>query len=772
MTAMMSVSGADAEGATAAQDTVPTLQSRPGATLSAVGRWTLLVGTLLTATLGITAIRLADHDRVTIMLLADAGSAINHHRAVEWQGLVLEARGQDPVLPARHSQLPLQQAWAALDRAHSREQSGVLLALRPLRTPEIYAEEALMRQLFLDLLLVIEQDQTLFGVAAAGAQVRTGERVSSMAERLEALIQRMRVQREVEAERMLATAMHLFLLTLLAGVGTMALFARRFQDAQLLTGQLRRDRQEARERETHDSLTGVWNRPGLQATYDLHWAATECMVVMIDLNRLKTVNDNGGHAAGDVYLRKTARALTAAAPFPGEVARWGGDEFVVLLPGSNEDDAHRLARRAMDDIGDVDGLPPFAYGLARASPAHPLQRALALADAAMYEHKDRQRQHLRRSTDPRKGITVEEFSVRLEQLETPEQVLGTGLSLVHDLLGFTVALYLERADDAFTLCKLLRRVPDTGLMARLGDRYRGDQGLLGQAVSSGQPVWSNDYAGEPEALAQWTQLDTRSLLLVPVRCRGQVQGVLGLAQLQSWQAVTPQARRLLEAVAGRLAHAMEQQLAVDAARRSLWGGLFALGVALEERDLETAGHTERVLVQAQAVGRHLGLTGEALDALSQGAFLHDIGKLAIPDAILRKPGPLSPEEWSIMKTHAERGHGIARRLPDLPPATLAVVRSHHERWNGRGYPDGLSGDAIPLEARIFAVCDVYDALTHARPYKDAWTPASALAEIQAQRGEHFDPAVVDAFAAVIASGSAPAGPATPRALSDRERVSD
>ena len=104
-----------------------------------------------------------------------------------------------------------------------------------------------------------------------------------------------------------------------------------------------------------------------------------------------------------------------------------------------------------------------------------------------------------------------------------------------------------------------------------------------------------------------------------------------------------------------------------------------------------------------------------------------------------------------MQSHAARGFEIAHRLPELPGATLAVIRSHHERWDGQGYPDQLAGEAIPLAARIFAVCDVYDALTHARPYKRAWPHEEALAEIQAQTGLHFDPAVVTAFLDVIAS---------------------
>jgi HD-GYP domain-containing protein (c-di-GMP phosphodiesterase class II) len=137
--------------------------------------------------------------------------------------------------------------------------------------------------------------------------------------------------------------------------------------------------------------------------------------------------------------------------------------------------------------------------------------------------------------------------------------------------------------------------------------------------------------------------------------------------------------------------------------------------------------------------------------LQQGAYLHDLGKLAIPDAILLKPGKLEPNEWIIMKEHAERGYNLAKLIPGLSPVALEVIRHHHERYDGMGYPTGLIGENIPLEARIFAVCDVYDALCSKRPYKNAWTQAQALEEIQAQRGKHFDPNVVDAFIEVMAA---------------------
>jgi PAS domain S-box-containing protein len=177
------------------------------------------------------------------------------------------------------------------------------------------------------------------------------------------------------------------------------------------------------------------------------------------------------------------------------------------------------------------------------------------------------------------------------------------------------------------------------------------------------------------------------------------------------------------------------------------GSMLGLGVALEARDLETGGHTERVVKLSARLGRDLGLNDAALSELRQGAYLHDLGKLSVPDAVLLKPGRLDPDERALMQTHATHGHAIARRIPTLTSGALDVIRHHHERWDGAGYPDGLAGEEIPLLARIFAVCDVYDALTSERPYKRAWSDEDAVAELTAQRGRHFDARVVDRFTA-------------------------
>jgi putative two-component system response regulator len=189
----------------------------------------------------------------------------------------------------------------------------------------------------------------------------------------------------------------------------------------------------------------------------------------------------------------------------------------------------------------------------------------------------------------------------------------------------------------------------------------------------------------------------------------------------------------------------EIQQALTMVTQSHEEALWMIGLSLEYRDYEIKGHTERVTELSVATARQMGLCGEALTDMRWGAYLHDIGKLAISDQILLKPGRLTREEFEVIKTHVTIGQEMLKSVSFMPGSVLDVVRYHHEAWNGIGYPDGLIGEEIPLLARIFSVVDVYDALTSDRPYKAAWHPDDAEAEIIKQRGRQFDPAVVDAF---------------------------
>ncbi|MFC4775944.1 HD-GYP domain-containing protein [Paenibacillus sp. GCM10023252] len=168
----------------------------------------------------------------------------------------------------------------------------------------------------------------------------------------------------------------------------------------------------------------------------------------------------------------------------------------------------------------------------------------------------------------------------------------------------------------------------------------------------------------------------------------------------------------------------------------------------EARDAYTAGHNYRVALYALKLGEELALSSDKLRAIAQGGIVHDIGKLSISDRILNKPGSLTPEERAVIELHPVTGYDLCKRLGFMPEE-LSVIRSHHERWDGDGYPDRLSGVQIPHLARIIAVADVYDALTSSRSYRKAMSHDEATGHILRQRGKHFDPDVVDAWVRLV-----------------------
>ena len=201
-------------------------------------------------------------------------------------------------------------------------------------------------------------------------------------------------------------------------------------------------------------------------------------------------------------------------------------------------------------------------------------------------------------------------------------------------------------------------------------------------------------------------------------------------------------------------HAATERSLLDAQRRCADLGetfvstIEALSTALELRTTETEGHAQRVSLYTVTAARSMGIGGRELEQMHWGALLHDVGKIGIPDAILLKAGALRPEEWALVRMHPELGAGLLHGVPGLGLA-LDIVRLHHERFDGTGYPLGLRGTAIPLGARIFAVADAIDAITSDRPYRPARSWDEARLEVLQGRGSHFDPTVVDAFLEIL-----------------------
>jgi putative nucleotidyltransferase with HDIG domain len=197
-------------------------------------------------------------------------------------------------------------------------------------------------------------------------------------------------------------------------------------------------------------------------------------------------------------------------------------------------------------------------------------------------------------------------------------------------------------------------------------------------------------------------------------------------------------------VSSAVAHTEQLREAMKDLERSYDITLEALGDALDLKDAETEGHSKRVTAYTIAIARAMGISSEKIRIIARGAFLHDIGKMAIPDAILHKPGPLTESEIEIMRKHSVRGYQMLRKIPFLADAA-EIVHAHQERFDGSGYPRGLSGDSIPIGARIFAIADTLDAITTDRPYRSARSIQAARAEIDGLSGRQFDPKIVGVF---------------------------
>jgi HD-GYP domain-containing protein (c-di-GMP phosphodiesterase class II) len=246
---------------------------------------------------------------------------------------------------------------------------------------------------------------------------------------------------------------------------------------------------------------------------------------------------------------------------------------------------------------------------------------------------------------------------------------------------------------------------------------------------------------------------------VPLRFSdGQVRGTLCAASHEAQPTLGYRDLQLLHVFARILAGTLEREgLMRDSQALELKAAAAkTLIAAVHARDAYTAEHSQAVVAHALVVGRRLGLNKAELVDVEHLAMLHDIGKIATPDEILRKPGPLTEDEWLVMREHPERGEELIRNTPGLEHLAEAI-RAEHERWDGRGYPDGLAEDEIPVASRIVFVCDSYQAMVSDRPYRRALSPAAARAEIEAGVGTQFWPEAARALLDVLAADSKATG---------------
>jgi diguanylate cyclase (GGDEF)-like protein len=519
-----------------------------------------------------------------------------------------------------------------------------------------------------------------------------------------------------------------------------------------------------------DALTGLGNRRAFdehlaRLIARVHAEGGEVSLVLVDLDDFKEINDREGHPAGDRVLRAVARTLVRAVRANEEVFRVGGDEFAVVVDGGAEAAARVADRIAGMLLGQrrINPLPTVSAGIATlpatAATADELVRRADLAlyrtkragknDVLHYERRRarrREEDQLLQPAPPRRArpgtalrlLFVDDDPGLRILLRTTFEIVGIELAEAGSAGAATERIVADRPDvivldaslpdrDGLSFCRSLKADPST--------REIGVVLLTGAVdvdAETARVAGADAFLRKP-----FSPLDL--LAVVDEVAGGIYEGPFerGAERPPEEQLLVyaHDLRRLLELEMG-------QRERLETAYRST---VTALAGALEWKDLGTGAHSQRVQRYACALARAVDPALLADPSVEYGFLLHDVGKIGIPDRILLKEGPLDRPERRLIETHPLLGERLLTDVALVQGAGLRVVRSHHERWDGKGYPDRLRGREIPLGARVFAVADALDAITSQRPYRAAGSWGDAVAEIVSGRGRQFDPDVVEAF---------------------------
>jgi putative two-component system response regulator len=519
-----------------------------------------------------------------------------------------------------------------------------------------------------------------------------------------------------------------------------------------------------------DALTGLFNRRAFDEHLERMLAEageTPVAVTLLDIDGFKAVNDTGGHAAGDEVLAMLARIFMRTVRANEHVFRIGGDEFAVVIAGATEAGvragerilrATRLQRRGRS-------LPTLSGGVAHSAGTESMREVLARADAALYTSKEaggdritaagivrasRRRSHVENGrpaesapvpgtrplrillVDDDPGLlvllrtTFEIIDIEVEEARSVAEAQGRIASNRPDVIVLDVAMPVV---DGLFFCRGLKSNPQTREIP-----------VVVLSGSGGNEEEAKRAGAEAFLQKPFSPLDL--LALVEQLAGGLFEGPFTLMTDERPEEqillYARDLRRLLELERG------QRHLLKKAYEETI--GAFA--GALEAKDFGTGAHSKRVVRYATELTRELepGLLEDP--SLQYGFLLHDVGKIGIPDSILQKPGSLTRDERRLMRTHTILGAQLLAEVPLLEGEGLGVIRSHHERWDGSGYPDLRGKDEIPLGGRLFAVADALDAMTSDRPYRDARPWQAAVDEIVVQSGRQFDPEVVQAFRSV------------------------
>ncbi len=335
------------------------------------------------------------------------------------------------------------------------------------------------------------------------------------------------------------------------------------------------------------------------------------------------------------------------------------------------------------------------------------------------------------------------LTARLASKSEVEELAQLVVDDLHETFAFYLAA-IQRLDEDGVLRLVAARGPLAEVMTEfLLTEQPVSEGVNGKAARSRQAVLVNDTREDRDYIVRDPKTDPRSELAVPVLVDGSVWGVLNIEATEPG-ALAESDAVLVEAIATSVGAAVHRARLVADLEGAFTTALAALTSTVEAKDDYTACHGEDVAVLAEQVALRLSLSSAEARDVRYAAMLHDLGKVAVPSEILLKPGPLTDEEWVTMRSHAAIGGELVGRI-DAFAHLACAVRASHERWDGGGYPDGLSGEQIPLAARIIAACDTYDAIITDRPYRAARSPREACEELRRVAGAQLDTVVVDAL---------------------------
>jgi len=352
---------------------------------------------------------------------------------------------------------------------------------------------------------------------------------------------------------------------------------------------------------------------------------------------------------------------------------------------------------------------------------------------------------------------VAEISSELRKAQSRSEMMAVILGTLAELLKADGAAFAMR--DATSYETVVESAIGRFTPA-IDRRFATGEGISGQVILTGELYLNNAAVDAPElALAQLPR-SISAVVCAPLIAQEERIGALWVGRTDAF---SEHDAKLIAAVADMAASAIKRATLTEQSQRDAHNLAQAYeqtiegwSRALDLRDRETEGHSLRVTDMTLRLAKAAGLPEEDIAHVRRGALLHDIGKMGVPDSILLKPGPLTADELAIMRQHPLHAYNMLAPIAYLRPA-LEIPFSHHEKWDGTGYPNGLQGDQIPFSARLFAVVDVWDALTSDRPYRSAWSAERSLAYIREQRSRHFDPLAVDLFFRVFGSTISQAG---------------